>query len=98
MLIHKGTIKLETDRLILRQFKRSDAEDMFKNWASDEEVAKYMRWEAYKSIAAVEYFIEELLSSYEDLRIYRWAVELKSKNQVIGQDKLIKINIIPVAS
>ena len=39
---HKGTIRLETDRLILRQFKIEDAENVFNNWASDDEVTKYL--------------------------------------------------------
>ena len=34
-MINKGTVLLETDRLILRKFKYSDAEYMFKNWGSD---------------------------------------------------------------
>ena len=33
MLAHKGTQRIETERLILRPFKLSDANDMFKNWA-----------------------------------------------------------------
>ena len=39
---HCGTQKLETDRLILRRFTHDDAEAMYKNWASDEEVTKFL--------------------------------------------------------
>ena len=39
----KGTKKLETERLILRQFKLNDAEAMHQNWASDTEVYKYLK-------------------------------------------------------
>ena len=42
MLTHKGTQRIETERLILRPFKLSDANDMFKNWASDDEVTKML--------------------------------------------------------
>ncbi|HZK24188.1 MAG TPA: hypothetical protein VFC74_02235, partial [Oscillospiraceae bacterium] len=35
MLNHKGTITLETDRLVLRRFSLEDAEDIFNNWAND---------------------------------------------------------------
>ena len=37
---HKGTIILETERLILRKFKITDANCMYKNWASDDLVTK----------------------------------------------------------
>lgn len=35
---HLGTVQLETERLILRPFRLEDAEAMYKNWASDDEV------------------------------------------------------------
>ena len=38
MLNHKGTIKIETDRLILRRFSIDDASSMLNNWASDPDV------------------------------------------------------------
>lgn len=39
-----GTKELETERLQLRRFKRSDAEAMFKNWASDPVVSECLTW------------------------------------------------------
>lgn len=37
-----GTQRLETGRLILRRFTVGDAEDMYRNWASDPEVTRYL--------------------------------------------------------
>ena len=34
---HKGTQLIETPRLILRMAQMTDAEPMFRNWASDPE-------------------------------------------------------------
>ena len=39
---HKGTVRLETERLILRKFTPEDALPMFRNWASDEEVTRFL--------------------------------------------------------
>ncbi len=39
---HCGTKRLETERLILRRFTAEDAEPMFRNWASDDEVTKFL--------------------------------------------------------
>ena len=36
MLNHKGTQEIVTERLLLRKYKMSDAENMFKNYANDE--------------------------------------------------------------
>ena len=43
MLKHKGTVTIETPRLILRKAKIEDAEAMFRNWANDPEVTKFPR-------------------------------------------------------
>ena len=40
MLKHKGTVTIETPRLILRRAKTEDAEPMFRNWANDADVTK----------------------------------------------------------
>jgi [ribosomal protein S5]-alanine N-acetyltransferase len=50
---HKGTILIETDRLILRKFKSTDSSDMFKNWGSDDNVTKYLSWQTHKDINEV---------------------------------------------
>ena len=43
MMNKAGTQKIETQRLILRQFEIEDAEDMYHNWASDPEVTRFIR-------------------------------------------------------
>ena len=39
---HCGTQTIETERLILRRFRPEDADAMYRNWASDPEVTKYL--------------------------------------------------------
>ena len=58
MLAHKGTQRIETERLILRPFTLSDANDMFKNWASDDEVTKYLTWPTHSSIEVSQMIID----------------------------------------
>ena len=50
MPAHKGTKTIETDRLILRQFTMEDAEPMFRNWASDDEVTRHLTWPTHESV------------------------------------------------
>ena len=47
---HLGTKLIETNRLILRKPRVSDAKDMFNNWASSKEVAKFMSWKAQEKL------------------------------------------------
>jgi [ribosomal protein S5]-alanine N-acetyltransferase len=84
MINHKGTIRLETDRLILRMFTISDVCDMYNNWAKDNEVAIYMRWDAHKNIDETHGYLEKLIESYNDIKTYRWVIVLKSENKAVG--------------
>ena len=47
---HIGTKRYETNRLILRPFTESDAECVFYNWASDDDVTEYLSWTTHFSV------------------------------------------------
>ena len=83
-MYYKGTIKLETDRLILRQFTINDAEAMFENYASSDKVTKYMTWQTHSDINATKDYLRGLIESYKDGKTFDWAIELKSESKVIG--------------
>lgn len=82
---YKGTTKLETERLILRRFTIDDANDVFKNYASSDEVTRYITWETHSSISVTKDYLRGLIESYKDGKTFNWAIELKNENQVIGQ-------------
>ena len=41
---HQGAKRLETDRLILRRFELSDASECLYNYASNDNVTKFLTW------------------------------------------------------
>lgn len=61
---HLGTINLETERLILRKFKLSDAEALYNNWANDGEVTKFLMWPTHYSLEVSEAVIKGWVNSY----------------------------------
>lgn len=83
-LTHKGTVTLETQRLILRQFTVADADAMFENWASDAEVTKYLTWPPHSDVSVSKAVIESWLPLYEKPDHYSWAIVLKEINEPIG--------------
>ncbi len=89
MLKHKGTQKLETKNLILRNFNESDAEQMFDNWASDERVTKFLRWKPHQSPEESK----KLCKLWEDMSKekanYQWAIIEKETNYTIGSIGLV---------
>ncbi len=90
---HTGTRVLNTKRLVLRPFKLEDADDMFKNYTSHEKVTKFLTWNAHKTIDDTKKYLQEMvLPKYENLSTYRWAIVLKSTNEVIGCIDVCDIN------
>ncbi len=83
-MTHKGTVKLETERLILRRFAPDDAEAMFRNWASDPEVTKYLMWPTHSDVSVSKEVIDSWLPLYENLNHYSWAIVLKKLGEPIG--------------
>jgi ribosomal-protein-alanine N-acetyltransferase len=79
-----GTLPtIETERLILRKITLEDAEDMY-NYASNEEVSKYVTWETHKSLSHTKQFIEFVLNQYEKKKIAPWGIEYKENGKFIG--------------
>ena len=89
---NKGTRQMETTRLILRQIRTGDAEDMFYNWASDPEVTKYLTWPAYEELETAKVRVKEWSDSYEDPTFYNWAIELKDTGTVVGNISVVRMN------
>lgn len=81
---HKGTVKLETNRLILRRVTLDDAIDMFDNWASNPNVSRYMTWPAHTSIDVSKMVLTNWVNSYENFTYYQWGIVIKETNQLIG--------------
>ncbi|WP_067139380.1 GNAT family N-acetyltransferase [Oceanivirga salmonicida] len=87
-------MKIETDRLILRKFKVSDAKDMFENYANDEEVTKYITWKPHNNINETKTLLETWVKNYENGDYFLWAICLKVDNKVIGSIQAGKLNDI----
>jgi len=89
MIKHKGTTKLITDRLILRQFEETDAQDMFNNWCNDDAVTKYLTWPTHKDMNVTKTVLASWTSSYEDIEFYQWAIVVKDEEAVIGSISVV---------
>lgn len=85
-----GTQRIETDRLILRRYKIEDADAMYKNWASDSEVTKFLTWQPHPSVDVSRSIIEDWLKEYSDEKYYQWAIVLKDNgNEPIGDISVV---------
>lgn len=78
---HCGTQTIETERLILRQFRPEDADAMYRNWASDPEVTKYLMWPAHDSPEVSMAVTESWVRAYENADHYQWAITVKANGE-----------------
>lgn len=89
---HKGTIVLETERLILRPFSESDAQAVFENWASDDEVTKYLTWPTHKSAEQSLGYMKYCVKCYEEPNNYQWGIERKEDHTLIGNISVVRLD------
>ena len=92
MLTHKGTQTIETPRLTLRRAVCEDAEPMFRNWASDPEVTKYLTWPTYEKVETAHQILDRWASEYEKPNYYQWMIVLKELGEPIGSISVVRQN------
>ncbi|MDD3253009.1 MAG: GNAT family N-acetyltransferase [Lachnospiraceae bacterium] len=82
---HKGTNYIETERLILRPFTLKDAPAMYRNWASDDAVTRFLTWPSHKDLSVTEQVLGDWISHYSEANYYQWAIVFKEYlNEPIG--------------
>ena len=89
---HKGTTTIHTQRLVLRRFTIDDAQRVFENWTSDQEVTKYARQQVHVSVDDTKLYLSDLMNAYANTDTYYWAITLKSDNIPIGRINITGIN------
>lgn len=89
---HLGTVTLETTRLVLRRFTLEDAEDMFNNWASDDQVTQFLAWPSHKSVEDSRRVMEKWAADYEKDTCYQWCIAHKETGKAIGSIGVVGIN------
>lgn len=74
---------LETERLVLRKMRMSDARDVYR-YACDGEVARHVLWEAHRSVMESRAYIRYLLYQYRNGEPGSWAIVLRETGKVVG--------------
>ena len=89
---HKGSVRIETERLILRRITMDDVEAAFRNWESDDRVTEFLRWPTARGIAQVEQVTREWVNGYADPAFYQWVIVPKDLNEPIGTISVVDMD------
>jgi ribosomal-protein-alanine N-acetyltransferase len=80
--------KLETARLRLRLPSLEDAEAIFKQYAQDPEVTRYMIWRPHQQIAVTREFLQRCLRCWEEGSAFPWVITRKQDQSLLGMIEL----------
>lgn len=83
---------METERLLLRPFKASDAAAAYKNWTSDDEVTKFLRWPTHSDPSVTERVVSDWAEQSRNADFYQWAIVLKELGEPIGTISVVERN------
>lgn len=84
---------LETKRLLLRPFTIEDAPAIYKNYASNPQVTKYLSWEPHQSVTDSEEIIKTWVEQYQNPLFYQWAIIYKLySTEPIGSIGVVSTN------
>jgi len=89
---HKGTKTIETERLVLRPFREADYEDMYKNWANDDEVTRYLMWHSHTDPEQTRQWLAYRESQYVNANYYGWCIVLKETGEAIGDISCVSVD------
>ena len=89
---HKGTVLIDTKRLLLRQFTLNDIQYAFDNWTSDAKVTEFLRWPTHQNIAITEKVLKDWIENYKDKSFYQWAIVLKEIDEPIGTISVVDMD------
>ncbi len=89
---HCGTRTLFTAHLILRPFSPQDGEAMFRNWASDPEVTRYLTWPPHENPEQTAQLCHIWSTAALSPNKYIWALEHRECHEVIGSLSAVDLN------
>ena len=87
---HLGTKTICTERLILRPFTIDDVEMMFFNWASNNDVTKYLPWDSHFNVETTREILSDWVNSHKNPDFYQWCIEYKE--EAIGSISVLEID------
>jgi RimJ/RimL family protein N-acetyltransferase len=75
---------LKTERLRLRKAKLADAEAIFREYAQDAGVTRYVSWRAHRNIEETREYVQMCLLAWDVGKAFHWVIERREDDRLIG--------------
>jgi ribosomal-protein-alanine N-acetyltransferase len=86
-MVHLGTKKLESERLILRRIMETDAEEIYLGFVNQEGFLYYANKEK-RTLEEEKNSLIGIDEKYKNLNYYNWLITLKDNKKIIGSINL----------
>jgi len=83
IMIHLGTKRLESERLILRQLEEKDAEEIYYGFINQSEFLYYAN-KKERTLEEEKESLKGIAEKYKNLKYYNWLITLKECKKIIG--------------
>lgn len=83
---------LNTERLVLRPLRTSDADDMYE-YARRDDVTEYLLWSPHESVFFTRNYLAYIEKRYRTVDFYDWAITLADSGKMIGTVGFTKIDV-----
>ena len=87
-----GTQPFDTARLKIRPFSIKDAQFIYKNWASNDNVTKYLTWNTHQSIEDSTEYCNSVVKASPQLDYFHWIIELTEIKEPIGDIAVVELD------
>lgn len=77
-------ISFETDRLTLRPPVLEDAQAVFRNYARDPQVSRYLTWRPHSDVAQTEKFLKSCIDRSDSETHLFWVITFRGSGEAIG--------------
>jgi RimJ/RimL family protein N-acetyltransferase len=84
----KSSKRITTGRLVMREPRQDDAEAVFKNYAQDKEVTRYLSWKPHALISETEEFLAKCVERFGKGDRLPWVVTKPEEDKAIGMIEL----------
>ena len=75
---------IKTERLRLRKAKLADADAIFRQYAQDPEVTRYVSWRAHRNLDETREYMQMCLLAWDVGKAFHWVIESAEDKQVMG--------------
>jgi len=74
----------KTERLRLRKIRLADADPIFRQYAQDPEVTKYVSWRAHQNLDETREYVRMCLLAWDVGKAFHWVIERAEDKQLMG--------------